>query len=268
MPRPFRAVLALTVATWGVVVASSHGAQAGKPSTARVGPGTYLPFYPVTPKEREVPIQAFELDKLPVTNGDFLAFVKESPKWRRDKVNRLFADEHYLQHWSGPDELGNKVDPRQPVVSVSWFAAKAYCAARGARLPTESEWEFAAAASEKMPDSRGDLEFRERILAWYSKPNPGSLPRVGGPPNYWGVSNLHGLLWEWVLDFNSTLVGTDGRDSGGKELRFCGGGALAADDKTDFASFMRTAFRSALHADYTTKNLGFRCAMDVKEPSK
>lgn len=236
---------------------------------ARVGPGTYIPFYPATPKEREIPMPAFELDRVPVTNGEFLAFVRRHPKWRRGQVDRLFADGHYLQHWKGPDELGDGVDPRQPVVGVSWFAAKAYCAARGARLPRESEWEFAAVASEKKADGRADPAFRERILAWYSKPTPIALPQVGGPPNFWGVSNLHGLVWEWVLDFNSNLVGTDTRDSGGKEqLRFCGGGALAADDKSDYASFMRMAFRSALHADYTTKNLGFRCAMDLKEPEK
>jgi formylglycine-generating enzyme required for sulfatase activity len=230
----------------------------------RVGPGTYRPLYPPSPAETEVRVKAFWLDRLPATNGEFLGFVRANAQWRRDRVPAVFADEHYLSHWAAPDALGPEVDDRQPVVGVSWFAAKAYCAARGERLPTEAEWELAASASRTQPDGRNDQAWREQIVAWYSRPNPQRLPVVGSTPaNYWGVHDLLGLVWEWVLDFNGAMLATDARQTGDKNAStFCGGGAFNATDKGNYPSFMRVAFRSSLRADYTTKNLGFRCAAD------
>ncbi len=249
-------------------VALSARGQAPAPEAAstmaRVGPGAYRPLYPPSAAEAEVPVKAFLLDRLPVTNAAFLAFALAHPEWRRDRVPGVFADEGYLSHWASAADLGADVDQEQPVVRVSWFAAKTYCAARGARLPTEAEWELAASASRTRPDGRGDPAWREQILAWYSRPNPPRLPRVGTtPPNYWGVRDLQGVVWEWVLDFNSTMVNTDARRAGDRDrLTFCGGGAINATDKEDYPSFMRVAFRSSLRADYTTNNLGFRCAAD------
>jgi formylglycine-generating enzyme required for sulfatase activity len=82
--------------------------------------------------------------------------------------------------------------------------------------------------------------------------------------NYWGVQDLHGLVWEWVLDFNSSMLATDPRRAGDRDrLAFCGGGAIGATDQADYPSFMRVAFRSSLRAEYTTHNLGFRCAADA-----
>ena len=68
------------------------------------------------------------------------------PEWRRDRVAGLFADEGYLRHWASAASPGAAI-AQQPVTQVSWFAASAYCEARGARLPRWYEWEFAAAAS-------------------------------------------------------------------------------------------------------------------------
>jgi formylglycine-generating enzyme required for sulfatase activity len=230
----------------------------------RIGAGTYRPIYPPSPTETAVRVSAFLLDRLPVTDGDFLAFVRAHPEWRRDRVPRVFADEGYLSHWAAPDDLGPEVAEQQPVVRVSWFAARAYCATRGARLPTEAEWELAASASRTRADGRNDRAWREQILTWYSRPNPPRLPVVGTTPtNYWGVQDLHGVIWEWVLDFNGTMLTTDPRRAGDRDrLTFCGGGAIDATDKANYPSFMRIAFRSSLRADYTTHNLGFRCAAD------
>ena len=79
----------------------------------------------------------------------------------RDRVPRVFADDGYLSHWASPMGLGADVDDRQPVVRVSWFAAKAYCAARGARLPTEAEWEMAASASRTAANGHDDPAWRQ-----------------------------------------------------------------------------------------------------------
>jgi formylglycine-generating enzyme required for sulfatase activity len=79
------------------------------------------------------------------------------------------------------------------------------------------------------------------------------------------VHDLHDLVWEWVLDFNAPMLGSDARDAGDAErMRFCGAGALTASDKEDYASYMRLAMRSSLRASYTTGSLGFRCAMDAE----
>ena len=66
-----------------------------------------------------------------VTNEDYLEFVKRHPEWRRSKVSPLFTDDAYLSHWKGDLDPGPGAGARQPVTFVSWFAASAYCRARG-----------------------------------------------------------------------------------------------------------------------------------------
>jgi formylglycine-generating enzyme required for sulfatase activity len=215
---------------------------------------------------RELKLAPFELQKRPVTNAEFLAFVKSHPQWQRDKVASVLAEPRYLSHWAGAQALGDDALPQQPVVQVSWFAASAYCEAQGARLPTWSEWEYAAAADETRRDARKDPIWRERILAWYSKPSNHALPRAGlQTPNAWGVQDLHGLVWEWTDDFSSLLVSGDNRMQGDADkFKFCGAGALSMDDRENYAVLMRVAMLSSLEARDTTANLGFRCARDVK----
>lgn len=219
--------------------------------------GTYVPIFPPSPAEQRIAIARFSIDRRPVTNGEFLAFVSRYPEWRRDQVRPITADAGYLAHWAGARELGPNASERAPVTHVSWFAAKAYCEVRGARLPTEAEWEYVASASESASDGRKDPAWNARILEWYGKPAAGPLRDVAaGKPNYFGVHDMHGLVWEWVLDFNATMVGTDAR----ADAKFCGGNAATAKEKDDYATFMRLAMRSSLGAAYTLATLGFRCA--------
>lgn len=232
-----------------------------------IGPAEFAPAVPPSETDKIAQVPKFEIDALPVTNAQFLEFVKKNHEWRRDRVSALFADEGYLGHWAAPDRLADATQAQQPVVRVSWFAANAYCEARGARLPRWYEWEVAAAADEKQPDARQDEQWRQRILNWYSNPSSGQLPAVGGgAPNYYGVQDLHGLIWEWVEDFNSMLVGVDNREQGGADkLEFCGAGSLSLEQKEHYAVLMRVAMLSSLEARYTTRNLGFRCARDAVE---
>jgi formylglycine-generating enzyme required for sulfatase activity len=261
----FGCALALALALPALAAASPR--QPVPAGMSRVGPGVYRPLYPASPEERELSVRAFFLDKKAVSNAEFLAFIRKNPEWRRDQVRRLFADEAYLSRWESADSLGSSVRPKSPVTHVSWFAAKAYCKAKGARLPTEREWELAALASESSPDGSGDARWLARILSFYSEPVPASLPDVGrGKPSFWGVYDMHGLIWEWVYDFGGSLVASDSREKDGAEKnRFCGASGADARSPSDYASFMRIAFRSSLEAPYTTARLGFRCAADVKE---
>ena len=234
-------------------------------SMARVPAGIYRPLFRSENDAKEVPVKAFALDIHPVTNAEFLDFVRANPRWRRSQVKRLFADENYLRHWAGDLELGDSTTTNSPVTQVSWFAAKAFAAWQGKRLPTTAEWELAAAASPTRPDGENDTDFKKQIVAWHSSPSPERLPPVGtGRANCFGVHDLHGLAWEWVADFNTSMVTGDARgDSGLERQLFCGSGSKGAKDVTDYAAFMRFGFRSSLKADYTVHNLGFRCAKDL-----
>lgn len=213
-----------------------------------------------------VRIAPFALMRKPVTNAEFLAFVRSHPDWRRDRVASVLAEPRYVSHWTGPVTLGPAAPPQQPVVQVSWFAAQAYCEAQGARLPTWVEWEYAAAADELHRDARGDPLWRARILHWYSQPSNRALQRAGlQAANAYGVQDLHGLVWEWTEDFSSLLVAADNRNQGDADkAKFCGAGALSMNDRDHYAVLMRVAMLSSLNAKDTTTNLGFRCARGLK----
>jgi sulfatase modifying factor 1 len=209
-----------------------------------------------------VRVAPFGLMSQPVTNAEFLAFVRAHPQWQRDAVAGVFAESRYLSHWAGPNQLGANALPRQPVVWVSWFAASAYCKAQGAHLPTWSQWEYAAAADERRFDARSDPAWRERILDWYAQSSQGVLPTVGTHrPNAYGVRDLHGLVWEWTDDFNALLISADNRDQGDPDrFKFCGAAALSINDRDNYAVLMRLAMLSSLEGADATANLGFRCA--------
>jgi len=230
---------------------------------ASIPDGVYRPLFRAETDSKEVPVKAFALDILPVTNGDFLEFVRANPRWQRSSVKRIFADESYLKNWNADLEPGTNSPSNVPVTHVSWFAAKAYAQWKGNRLPTVAEWEYAASASPTRADGENDAEFKQQILQWYSSPTE-EISRVGaGHTNFWGVHDLHGLVWEWVADFNTAMVTGDARgDTGPDRQLFCGSGSQGAKDTGNFPAFMRYGFRSSLKADYCVHNLGFRCAKD------
>jgi sulfatase modifying factor 1 len=228
---------------------------------AVVGPGSYEPAFPARPDEREVSVAKFRLDVVPVTNADYLAFVRAHPSWQRGRVKPLLADKRYLAHWRGAEDLGD-ANPDAPVVHVSWFAARSFCAARGGRLPVEREWELAAAASRTSRDASDEPARQAELLRWYTETTPRVLRSVGGEANLWGVRDIHGLVWEWIEDFNAALVANDSRTP--DRNVFCGGAGATSRDAKAYATFMRIAFRSSLEARFTTSSLGFRCAYDLE----
>jgi formylglycine-generating enzyme required for sulfatase activity len=227
--------------------------------------GIYQPLFVGENDLKEIPVSQFLLAKAPVTNGEFLDFVKANPAWQRSRVKRLFADENYLKHWAGDTDLGDRSDAAQPVTWVSWFAAKSYAAWKGGRLPTTAEWEFAARIGFTEEDGKKDPEFMKAIARWYGTPTPALLPAAGaGRANLYGIRDLHGLIWEWTSDFNSAIVTGDARgDTGLERQLFCGAGSVGAKDTSNYPAFMRFGFRSSLKAGYTVHNLGFRYAKDL-----
>ena len=247
--------------------ALGHAAADAEAQWARIpGDAAFATVLRYEDGDGTVAVRPFELMTRPVTNADFLAFVTRRPEWRRGDVAPVFAEARYLEHWGGPLRLGAQARPRQPVTHVSWFAASAYCESIGARLPTWAEWELAAAADETRPDARDDPAWRERILGWYSKPSSDALPDIGqGTADVHGIHDLHGLVWEWVEDYAAMLVSADNRQQSDPDrLQFCGAGALSTEDRGNYPVLMRIAMLSALEADDTTANLGFRCARDIE----
>ena len=79
-----RLVLALALLS---SVASSLAAD-----RVRVGAGAFAPVLAPSSTETVTEVQAFELDRHPVTNAEFLNFVRAYPDWRRGQVAALFAD--------------------------------------------------------------------------------------------------------------------------------------------------------------------------------
>ena len=261
------AIALFVVAIAGVAHADSNVHRAPGVMT-RVDGATFESVLPVAPGKTKATVKSFRLDITPVSNADFALFLQSHPEWRRDRVAQLFADDAYLAHWSTVTASGEAI-ARQPVTQVSWYAARAYCKSRKARLPTWYEWEWVAAASATTADARQDDAWRQQMLDWYAKPS-GKLANVGSTAaNLYGVRDLHGVVWEWVEDFNGMVVSGDSRSQSGSDTtQFCGSGALSMEQKDQYAILMRIAMLSSLQAKYTTASLGFRCATDDVSTSK
>lgn len=246
----------LFLAYWGMM-----SAQESK--MVPIKEGSFVPLYGATEKT-PVSVKSFYIDVYPVTNSEFLVFIKKNPSYSKSKIKGIFADKSYLSYWKSDFDFGNS-NPKAPVTNVSWFAAKKYCECQGKRLPTMDEWEYVAMADEKKIDARTKAEFNKYILTWYEKTKTYENPIGKTFKNYWGVYDMHGLVWEWTSDFNSIfLSGESRKDKNDDKNLFCGGASVNASDLMDYAAFMRYAFRGSLKAQYSTRNLGFRCASTTK----
>ena len=236
----------------------AHVADPGPTPLLPVPAGDFQPLFPGRDGRKSIPVDAFLLEQHAVSTAQFLAFVAVQPQWRRSRVSPLFADAGYLAAWRDDLDPGPGTADL-PVTNVSWFAARAYARWRGRRLPTNAEWELAAAAP--LAD---DADLTRVVLDWYSKPMPPRpLPIGSGTRSATGLQDLHGLVWEWVDDFATAMNTGDAR--GATDLQrslFCGAGAVGSARPDDYAAFMRYAMRSSLSGAHTTRNLGFRCASD------
>lgn len=219
--------------------------------TAQVPSGFLEPVFKDQGEEK-VAIKKLRVDKVPVTNAQFLKFVQQHPQWGKDRANKLFVDEGYLKHWIGNLTFPSGQDSF-PVVNVSWFVAREYCYTQNMRLPTTTEWEYFSQTT--------TAEYETHALKWYSKANE-SLFSVGrGKPNKFGLFDTHSLIWEWVEDFNSVFMTEDSRQGFEKDM-FCAGAAVGSKDPSKYASFVRYAMRASLKGKSTSSRLGFRCVAE------
>ncbi|MFA6232544.1 MAG: formylglycine-generating enzyme family protein [Rhodanobacter sp.] len=244
-----------------LLLASAASAQ----EYLRLPGGAFDSALAVNGRAAHLTISSFYLRSEPVTNAGFLAFVVRHPSWRRGEVPSLLAGPDYLSHWQGPLQLGDAIQPDQPVTDVSWFAARAYCNSEQARLPTWYEWEYASAADATRADARRDL-LRNQAMLSAIQTQTGNLPEPVGSraANYYGVHDLNRLLWEWTADYAAMFSNPDSRVPGGvANLALCGGSALAFADKNQYALMMRVAALSALKPVDSAPRVGFRCVRDL-----
>lgn len=233
--------------------------------TVRIDGGDFVQPILVDEAEQTTRVDAFRLDTTQVSNGDFLTFTQKAPEWRRDRTPGIFRDGSYLAHWPGPATLGSgDAAADRPVTRVSWYAARAYCQSQEGRLPTMEEWEYVSARLRAV-EGQSDEDYARALFSWYTNPGSGDLKAVGsGPETALGIHDLHGLVLEWVEDYQLLFSNGEKIDllagSCGDTARF-----MPEFDEAHYATFLRYQSRSNYDANTTTSTLGFRCAYDLEK---
>ncbi|MDH3497010.1 MAG: ergothioneine biosynthesis protein EgtB [Gemmatimonadota bacterium] len=157
--------------------------------------GRTFAFDNETPRHR-VFVEAFELATRPVTAGEYLAFVEDggyrrvewwlSDGWATVQAQGWDAPLYWMRQddgwWHYTLAGAQPVDPAEPVTHLSYYEAEAYARWAEARLPTEAEWEVAAAAA--TPDGT--------FL------DDGRLHPAPAPAGQAGPLQLLGDVWEWT----------------------------------------------------------------------
>jgi formylglycine-generating enzyme required for sulfatase activity len=242
-----------TLCTLALLLCATSAAAEPTPGMASIPAGRYEPLF--VNGAATVRVGAFELDRRPVTRGEYLAFVQANPRWRRGRAPAALVGRAYLASWPGLLDAG--AEPRRAATEMSWFAARAYCAWRQKRLPTTDEWEYVARADETRVDASRQKSFVARLLELYTSNAATGSTFV----NRYGVADMHGVVWEWTEDFNSLLVSDDSRATAGRDHQlFCAAGVIGATDTNNYPAFMRYGVRAALEGRSTTPGTGFRCA--------
>ncbi|TAK11210.1 MAG: hypothetical protein EPO32_12525 [Anaerolineae bacterium] len=159
--------------------------------------------------------------------------------------------------YGGAYEGENWRSRRWPRETVTWAEAAAHCAGRGARLPTEAEWEYAARGPDSLIYPWGDEFIRENVL-WFSlvlQPS-GSFPDGA---SWVGALDMSGSAAEWVDGWYAPY--SLGSSAAGDERVTRGGDWFA------HASYeLRSASRFARDPEFASTAVGFRCAADVDAP--
>lgn len=186
--------------------------------------------------EHEATIAPFRLDAFEVTVGRFRKFVEAYPfappqgsgaapclpeigwssAWNDHlpasaaELRAALACEPVEQTWT--DEPGDEVAESRPINCVDWYVSFAFCIWDGGRLPTEAEWEFAAAGGAEdrcfpwgsSTGCQGAAPDCEHSNSWNAcQPGKGPMRPVGHSllgASKWGHHDLTGNVWERVID--------------------------------------------------------------------
>jgi sulfatase modifying factor 1 len=254
---------------------------------------------------REVEVSAFLIDPCAVSNHRFAAFVDateyvtdaERYGWSfvfggllpdefpdtRGAIQAPWWRQVYGAYWRQPEGPHSSLDDRRdnPVVHVSWRDAQAFCRWSGVRLPTETEWEYAARGGlvQKRFPWGDELEpdGEHRMNVWqgtFPSENTlgdgflGTCPVDAFPANGYGLHNTSGNVWEWCDDLfyadraSGAPQPANPAGSAGEEARATRGGSYLCHHS--YCNRYRVAARSSNTANTSTGNTGFRCARDIE----
>ncbi|MAF49789.1 MAG: selenoneine synthase SenA [Rhodospirillales bacterium] len=194
----------------------------------RLGSDKSVPFMFDNEKwDHQMTVYPFQIARAPVTNAEFAAFVADDGYQRRDlwrDVGWGWRVENEAEHpiyWI-PDGAGKwklrnfdriiDLAPDKPVIHVNWYEAHAYCKWAGRRLPTELEWEVAA-AGEPSNDGGGNggIAPTKRRYPWGDAPATEARANLDsralgcadvaafpGGDSAWGCRQMLGNVWEWT----------------------------------------------------------------------
>jgi iron(II)-dependent oxidoreductase len=163
-----------------------------------------------------VSIPAFLMSEIEVPNSLFQTFIEENPEWalgnKSSLIERRLVDAQYLSSW--PNGMDQPDWQALPVTNISFYAAQAFCqwlttklpsaySEYSARLPFESEWEWASRGGlvgADYPTGRPSAQDR-----FFSSDIDGPSPVGGSARNGYGLQDMTGNVWEWCLDWYSPV---------------------------------------------------------------
>jgi len=177
--------------------------------------------------------QPFWIDKYEVSNEQFAKFGGQARN---------------ASHWT---------DAKRPRETITWFEARDFCAKRGARLPTEAEWEYVARGPDNLLYSWGNTFVAENVV--FEGNSNLQTAEVGSKPggaSWVGAYDLSGNVFEWVSSIYMPYPyrSTDGRENPAGNKRVFRGGSWSVDSAT-----LRTVLRFTISPTDQDSNVGFRC---------
>ncbi|MBE7158590.1 MAG: formylglycine-generating enzyme family protein [Rhodospirillales bacterium] len=251
---------------------------------------------------RSVTVDAFYLDRCPVTNGQFSEFIKSTNyRTEAERFGWSFVFAGDLENNTNgptPDGLSwwvkvNGADWRHPagpetsltqrsnhpVIHVSWNDANAYAQWAGKRLPSEAEWEASARGgleqarypwgNELTPNGthrcniwQGDFPSHNTAEDGYA----GIAPVDAFDPNPFGFQTMAGNVWEWCADWFSPdhhLYASTANPLGPSHGTSRSMRGGSYLCHASYCNRYRVAARTGNTPDSSTTNIGFRCALDI-----